>query len=168
MQKYKLNWIKTIFYAILLFINKKDMRRNRNTMRINEVGLKRIIKESVRKILREMEECNPVEKLLSMGLKDVTDKEPTVGYFNPVKAKPIFSSGEPIFYWTIEVDGRIFCAGDGAVYTDAEEASYACDKYLEAIDGKNCGAYAEVEGVWLEDGKLETDLMLYFDKYWND
>jgi hypothetical protein len=115
-----------------------------------------------------MEEGNPAEKLLSMGLRDVTDKKAPAGYFNPTKAKPILLSGEPIFYWSIEVDGRVFCAGDGAVFSDAEEASYACDKYLDAIDGKNCGAYAEVEGVWLEDGNFETDTMMYFDKYWND
>jgi hypothetical protein len=144
------------------------MRRNRNTMRINEVNLKRIIKESVRRVLREMEEGSPAEKLLSMGLKEVTGKEGPAGFFNPTKAKPYLLYDEPIFYWTIEVEGRKFCAGDGAIFTEAVEASYACDEYLDAIDGANCGAYAEVEGVWLEDGKFETDIMLYFDKYWND
>lgn len=114
----------------------------------------------------EMEQA--CQELLSLGVREfhpVTDNELNDVWseeMNPNAVKQVITQfgmerlkrGKPTYYWTIEIGNRIFVSKHN--FRNEDEAARNCDKYLAEVGGYNAYVY----GLWYENGRYSSDIML--------
>ena len=148
-------------------------------IRLTESDLHRIIKRSVNRVLKESdtgdfedyysgEESQPqqpqeqdiINKLLGLGLRDVTDAYATAlgdwededsEYMNPEVIKQFLSASGAqrlkrkgcVYQWFIDIGNRSLCSRHN--FDNEDYAQENCDKYLNLVlkAGLACEAYVE-------------------------
>lgn len=181
--------------------NKLKIDMAKNTIRLTESELKRIITESVKRILKENENGDMLEKacqtLLNLGLREGTCDD----YMKNVTESGYkkMMSGKDIYMWVISVGDRCFFSKHNFPRESLAEKN--CEKYLQVInfyeimedyeeypddidfsslpqdengyvdDSSVYNApdmYAEVIALWLENGKVKSDVVLTNSGFWMD
>ena len=165
-------------------------------IRLTESDLRRIVKRSVNRIIKEEStyfDSNSLDngitkKLISAGVKDVTNVEPEYTYNEDDysesvtldSVKPYLSNSGLlrlqergcVFNWFIEFGDKTFCSRHN--FDDEDIAQENCEKYVGLIRDLGGTCEARVDGIYLEDGNYLIDTCLTYEDYgngepfWND
>ena len=113
--------------------NKKNMNR-KNTIRLTESELKRMITESVRRVLKENENRDMLDKicqtLLNLGLREGTYDDYVKNVTDSGYKRMM--SGKDTYIWVISVGDRCFFSKHN--FPRERLAEKNCEKYLQMIN----------------------------------
>ena len=138
----------------------------RKRIRLTEGDIRRIVKHSVRKILKENDMRMVYAALLNAGLRDVTDVPTIKGYLTKSLANDIERKGETMT-WLLTVGDRTFMPTRS--FRDEDIAAADCDRYIKLLNGTPFEA--SVEGIFIDDETQDLDmdtLLVNEDGEWYD
>ena len=109
--------------------------RNKNIIKLTESELKKIISESVKKVLKENIEEGTLnaacQKLLELGLRESNGYGNEYEYLT-VSGKERLQARKTVFAWTIQIGDRMFVSKHNFATESLAERN--CNKYLNAIN----------------------------------
>ena len=162
-------------------------------IRLTENELKRVIKESVKRIIMEMDDVDGMSPqvdiakihndLMRAGLREISDEYNGEGsnYSNeddmfdesrPIEDAEIFlgpngpellQQSDECYQWFIDFDNRVYCSEN--VFQSQDDAENDCNQYIDYLNENGADFEAYIDSFWSEDSdSFESDTVLYYNK----